>query len=472
MQIKNLKLSIKSYFDMAQLLQVYRGTHEDNRLFGLKEESLQKKPIKLLLKWLDTNLYKVTAPLESKKYMEYLNSLNSILGLLAFLFGFFVGVGLLSYSGKAPVNIVYYLIIAVAIPLFSMFITILSLISRGKLANFLRMLFPLHWLEKLVDYILSHKKVDSSFKMPFSAEFSKLFFIERVQLFSMIFSIGLFISLIFMVVATDIAFGWSTTLQISVEEFHKILSNIGIWWSGIFPSAIPSLELVDISHYFRLGAKVDNSMVANADKLGAWWRFLAMSTLFYAIGLRFVLWLVTKYLLHRQLKKEFLRLEGVSRILKEFERPFVSTKSQTPEKHLEIRESTKERVTSKRVEKNSTLLGWNYTKDEMRLANDATKIMVKDIIEVGGSNTFDEDEEIANSLKGKVIIYVKSWEPPTMDFVDFLEILIDNPKIDRIEIYPLGTVGKFYKSNSKDIAIWERKIDTIQSKKVWIIDNE
>jgi hypothetical protein len=472
MQIKNLKLSIKSYFDMAQLLKVYRGTHEDNRLFGLKEEKLQKKPIKLLLKWLDANLYKVTAPLESKKYIEYLNSLNSILGLLAFLFGFFVGVGLLSYSGKSPVNIVYYLIIAVAIPLFSMFITTLSLVSHGKLANFLRMLFPLHWVEKFISYVLSHKKVKNNFKMPFSFEFSKLFFIERVQLFSMIFSIGLFISLILMVVATDIAFGWSTTLQISVEEFHRVLSNIGIWWADIFPSAIPSLELVDISHYFRLGAKVDNSMIANADKLGAWWRFLAMSTLFYAIGLRFVFWLITKYLLQRQLKKEFLRLGGVSRILKEFERPFVSTKSQTPEKHLEIKESTKERVTSKKIEKNSTLLGWNYTKDEMRLANDATKIMVKEIIEVGGNNTFEEDEEIANSLRGKVIIYVKSWEPPTMDFIDFLEMVVENSKVDRVEIYPLGTVGKFYKSNSKDIAIWERKIDTIQSKKVWIIDNE
>ncbi len=104
-----------------------------------------------------------------------------------------------------------------------------------------------------------------------------------------------------------------------------------------------------MSHYFRLGEKLDSSMIHNADKLGAWWKFLAMSTLFYAIGLRFLFWSFTKYLLDRELEKEFLALGGVSKILNEFNRPFISTKAPKPERHLEIKESTKERITTKRV---------------------------------------------------------------------------------------------------------------------------
>ncbi|NOZ90139.1 MAG: DUF2868 domain-containing protein [Epsilonproteobacteria bacterium] len=471
MQTKNLNLSIKSYFDMSQLLQKYRGSHKENRELALQEERLQKAPVKLLLKWLDKNLYRVTTELNSKKYLEYLSSFNSALGLFSFVFGFLVGVGLLSYSGESPVNIVYYLLIVVFMPLFSMFVSLLSIIFPGKVGNFFTMLFPLHWIEKLVKAIAFRNKMDE-FEIPFSSKFTKIFFIERVQLFSLIFSIGILISLVVMVVATDIAFGWSTTLQISVDAFHKFINYIGIWWAKIFPSAIPSLELIDMSHYFRLGAKVDNSMVENADKLGAWWKFLAMSTLFYSIILRFLFWLFTKELLHKQLEKEFLSLDGVSKILKEFNRPFVSTVAPKPERHLDIKKSTKERITPKKKEEYSTLLGWNYSIDEIKLINDATGVVVENMLEVGGSNSFTQDSGIANSLKGKVILYVKSWEPPTMDFIDFLEMVIDNSAVTKIEIYPLGTVGKYYKSNPKDIAVWERKIDTLKSDKVWIIDNE
>ena len=471
MQNKNLNLSIKSYLDMSQLLQIYRGSHEENRSFALGEKNLQKTPIKLLLKWLNINSYKITTELNSKKYLEYISSFSSVLGLFAFIMGFVVGVGLLSYSGEAPVNIIYYLLIAVVLPILSIIVAILSMVTHGRLANFFTLLFPLHWVEKLFSHFSLGKKL-SDFKTSFSFELSKWLFIERLQLFSLIFSIGLFISLIVMVVATDIAFGWSSTLQISSESFHTILSYIGVFWAKIVPSAIPSLELVDISHYFRLGERLDSSMVHNADKLGAWWKFLAMSTLVYAIGLRFIFWIFTKSLLDNKITKEFLRLEGVNKILREFERPFVSTQSAQPEKHLKIVESIKEKTVTKHQDKYSALLGWNYSFDEMQLANDAKDITSKEIFIVGGSNSFNQDKDIAKNLKGKVAMYVKSWEPPTWDFIDLLEMLVDNRKIDRVEVYPLGTAGKYYKNSPRDIFIWERKIEKLQSNKVWVIDNE
>ncbi|HHH51757.1 MAG TPA: DUF2868 domain-containing protein, partial [Campylobacterales bacterium] len=349
----------------------------------------------------------------------------------------------------------------------------LSMITHGKMSNFFTLLFPLHWIEKLLNYISFRKKL-SNFKIPFSLELSKWLFIERLQLFSLIFSIGLFISLIVMVVATDIAFGWSSTLQISSESFHTALSYIAIAWAKIVPSAIPSLELVDISHYFRLGEKLDNSMIHNADKLGAWWKFLAMSTLFYAIGLRFGFWLFTKKLLHNQIEKEFLAVDGVKKILREFNKPFISTQAPQPEKHLNIVESIKEKIIHKEKEKDkyTALLGWNYSSDDMKLANDTTAITAKDIFVVGGTNSFTQDKDIAKRLSGKVALYIKSWEPPIMDFVDFLEMLIDNRDIEKVEIYPLGTVGKYYKNSPRDIFIWKRKIDTLQSDKIGVINNE
>ncbi len=472
MHIKNSIVSIKSYLDLSQLLIEYRGSHEDNRSFALKHRKLEKAPTKLLLKWLDKNYFRIDGELNSKRYLDYLLSISSVLGLIFFILGFIVGLGLLSYDGKLPVNVIYYLFIAMFIPLFSMTLSTISIFSSDRIANLISLLFPLHWIEKILNYLPFRKKL-KGFKVNLSFKLSKLLFIERLQLFSLIFSIGLLLSLLIMVIATDIAFGWSTTLQVAPEAFHKLIKYIGLFWDKIIPSAIPSLDLVEMSHYFRLGEKLDISMVHNADKLGAWWKFLAMTTLIYAIAFRFIFWLFTKEHLKKQLEESILSLKGVDKILREFNTPYVSTQAPQKEKHLEIVEAKKEVVIKKREAKYKTILGWNFSKDEILLANDAKKIDRADNIwAVGGSNSFNKDLEIVKNSSGVVLLYVKSWEPPTMDFIDILEILIENSRVKRVEIYPLGTIGRYYKNEEEHIDIWRRKIESIDSQKVWIINHD
>jgi len=470
MQTKNSNLSIKTYLDFSQLLELYRGDHEENRSFALKRAELLNNPIKLLLDWLNSNRFRLTEELKSKSYLSYLSRLSSILGLLFFIVGFFVGLGLLSYNGEAPVNIIYYLLIVMVVPIFSMILSLISMLTHGRVTNLLKQLFPLHWIEKLFMALPFIKRVDF-LDRPLSLELSKWLFIERIQFFSLLFSFGLLLSLLLMIIVKDIAFGWSTTLQISPELFQSILSSFGMLWEGIIPSAIPSLELVEMSQYFRLGGRIDYQMIHNADKLGAWWQFLAMTTLVYAISFRSLFWLISKYGLKRQLKKEFLSLEGVDKILKEFNTSFISTKAPKEERHLEIVEESKAQVSENSYKSYNTIFGWNFLKDEILLANDAKGIKGLSISAVGGNSSFSEDELKAEEARESVLIFVKSWEPPTMDFVDFLEMLIDNRKIDEIWIYPLGTVGRYYDNDAKDIAVWRRKIQGLKSEKVWVIDD-
>jgi hypothetical protein len=471
MQPENRKLSIKTYLDFAQLLTEYRGSHKENRAFALNHKQLLNSPVKILLEWLWRHAFKIRGELNSKRYMDYLASFNSIVGIISFIVGFFVGLGLLSYNGQAPVNIIYYLLIAMILPMFSMSISLFTMFTHGGVANFFAMLFPLHWIERIVSHLPFQNKL-GSFRPPFSFEFSKWLFMERLHLFSMLFSIGLLLSLILMVIATDIAFGWSTTLQISPESFHSFLATIGIFWKDIFPSAIPSIDLVEMSHYFRLGDKLDISMVHNADKLGAWWKFLAMTTVVYAIGLRFLFWLFSKNMLQKQLRREFLSLDGVGKILREFKTPFVSTQAPKAEKHLKIEEKKPEKVISVDEKLYESILGWNFSADEIALANDARGIKALTIWAVGGTNTYAQDMQIVKNMSGIIFLYVKSWEPPTMDFIDLLEMLVENKKVKKIQIYPLGTIGKGYKNSEADVEVWIKKIDSINSDKVWIIDNE
>jgi len=466
----NSKLSIKTFLDIYQLLKHYRGDHEKNRSFALKHKELEKSPVELLLKWTDANIQRVEGDLISKKYVEYNSSINALFAIVSLLFGFLVGFGLLSYSGKMPVNIIYYLLIVVAVPLISITLSTIAIFTKSNtISNFITLLFPLHWLEAISNHLPFKKKVET-LELPFSPRFSKLLFINRLQLFSLIFSIGIFLALLIVVVSKDIAFGWTTTLQIDSETFYSILSAIGIWWRDLVPSAIPSVELIDMSHFFRLGERLDSSIVQNADKLGAWWKFLAMATLFYSIILRFLFWVFTNFLLKRELKKELLRLDGAKRVIHEFQTPYISTKSIDDEKHLVIDDNKKESIIKSKKERYSAILGWNFTIDEINLVNDSKGIEGLSLYQLGGGNSFDMDKRIIDSLSGVVLLYVKSWEPPTMDFLDTLELLVENKSITRVEILPVGLAKEFYQNSEEDLDVWRRKVGTIKSEKVWIID--
>ncbi len=500
MQRKNNKVTIQDYLDFKQLLSFYRGTHKENRLFYLKKK---ESSVDKALLWIDEHRFRISEPLNSDTFSLYSSSLNNVLSFVSLLMGLIIGIALLSYSGNEPVNIIYYLFFAILVPILSMIFTLFTLFSRWSISEFFKMLFPYHWLEKIVSKIGTNKKIEF-LDMAFSKSLQKNIFIERLQRFSLIFSIGVLLALLFVVITQDIAFSWSTTLDIKASSFYQFLELIATPWRVILASFMPSMELVELSQHYRLGVKLETNMVENAHILGTWWRYLAINTFFYAIVLRFFLWLFTLYSLRKRVKKEFFDLYELNRLVREFNTPFIETKSPKEEKHLEIKEEHKQQVKVKNMpppmpplpkieEDNSlddesieeeiaiiednilekeqhTIIAWNFSSDEVLLVNDSIDILPSSISLVGGRNSFEEDEEIANNSEDKILLYVKSWEPPTMDFVDFLEELISNDRVYEIELFPIGLSENSYRSTDKEFSIWNRKIEGLKSKKVWVID--
>ena len=441
MQKKSTNITLKSYLDLHQLLNIYKGSHEKNRTFALSQEKKhgKQKKIPLLNTWQDENRFKIVDELDSSKYLHYLKIFTSLVGFLLLVFGFITGFALLSYSGAQPVNVIYLLLVMVGLPLLSMSLSLLSMFTGDMGSKFFNHFSPMYYLEKVLNFFPFAKQIQFE-DLPFSAKLSKWIFLQRLQLFSFLFSLGLFFALLLMVVAKDIAFGWSTTLQVSADSFQFLLSFLSYPWQTFFPSAVPSLELVELSHYFRLGEKLDSNMIQNADKLGAWWKFLAMATVTYALVLRAMFWFLTHWGFNRQLKREFLALDEAQTLLREFETPYVSTQSHKVEEHLDTSITT---VTASEETLNVSyerILGWNYSENTLLLVEDHNGVKAKKVNVVGGRNSFKEDQEILDVLEKDVLLYVKAWEPPTMDFMDFLEDLLANKKVKKVDVCPLGTV--------------------------------
>lgn len=466
MQKNNGQLTFKSYLDLAQLLKQYKAKHEDNRVFALTQKA---KGLRLLSLWQEKNLYRVVDELDSSKYLHYLTLFTSLFGFALLLLGFFTGFALLSYSGAEPVNFIYLLLVMVGLPLFSMFLSLLSLFTGNIGANFFSHFSPLYYLEKAINFLPFAKKIDFS-ALPFSATLSKWIFLQRLQLFSFLFALGLFAALVLTIISKDIAFAWSSTLSIDPVAFQSVLAFLATPWQSFFPSAVPSLELIEISHYFRLGDKLDATMVQNADKLGAWWKFLAMATLTYALLLRLVFWFIMKMGFNKQLKKEVYALHGVKKLLKEFSTPFVSTQSVKHEQHLEVKEEATLLASDTLSDDYAALLAWNYAEKTLLLLQDNNKITATTTNVVGGRNSFAEDKAIVDALEGKVLIYVKAWEPPTMDFMDFLADILTKKEVEEVEVCPLGTVTENYSSKKSDIDVWLKKLEKLDCEKLEVID--
>ena len=85
---------------------------------------------------------------------------------------------------------------------------------------------------------------------------------------------------------------------------------------------------------------------------------------------------------------------------------------------------------------------------------------------MGGTNSFEEDSEIVSKSQGEVLFFVKSWEPPTMDFVDYLEEL--SQKVDKVVLLPVGTSQEAYHTSTHALKVWANKLVLIADKKVWL----
>jgi hypothetical protein len=290
--------------------------------------------------------------------------------------------------------------------------------------------------------------------------------IRRSQIIVFFFSLGLLLSLLGVVVTKDIAFAWSTTLHISPEVFHGFLHTIAFPWREIVPSAVPSLELIEQSQYFRLGDKLDDEMIAHASELGEWWKFLALSTLFYAILLRFMMLILASFGYSSAVKQALLTLNGTTKLLREINEPIISTHATKREKAFTSGDESYSQIVNTLDASYDGIQGWAIPQSELFVLGDSMNIISPKHFEVGGTNSFEEDSEVIFKSHGEVLLFVKGWEPPTMDFVDYLTELIS--KVDKVVVVPIGTAENHYEATPKEIDVWANKLSLLGDMKVWL----
>ncbi len=456
-------MNLTDYLDIYQLASGRIAAHEENRAFGLEHERLSN--IEKLLEWKRKHIVSLRSDRLSSTIGRYLHHIDIFSGVAALVFGFATGAALLSYSGSEPVNVIYFLAIAVALPILTMMLALIALMRIDTPVNTLVHLSPAYWIERLLR-LLGEKDEKYSSIAKLDPRITNYLVLKRSQILGLIFSIGVLLALLILVATGDIAFGWSTTLHILPESFHAFLDKLALPWRSLIPSAVPSSELVEQSQYFRLGGRISGDMIQNASQLGEWWKFLAMATLVYAVGLRLIVWLVVSLGFGRMLERSLLAEPHIAMLLWEMDTPVITGRSENKEEVFEGDAEPYGRAVSTLDDRYDASIGWSLTKESIAALNDALKVKASNGYAAGGANTIEADNDIISRSNGSVVLYVKAYEPPMMDFIDFLSKL--SRVAAKITVAPIGTPAERYKADLKDIEIWGRKLAEVNETKVWM----
>lgn len=450
-RIKNL--NIEDFIDITELIENKTMSKTQNREFGIKYHNILK-PSKLISLWIEENRFRLPLPIKSEVMLDNLKLVSVILLTVFFCIGFFTGLGLLSYSGKEPVNIIYFLFFVIIVPIVSILISLFALFTVKYKDNILMDILPTFWLQKIIQWY------QNSINIKIKPSFLNLIFLQRAQYLSLSFAIGLGLSLILMITTTDIAFAWSTTLNITPKEFYDMVLILSYPWNNFISTSI-SLELVTESHYFRLGGGLHKDMILNASILGEWWKLLAFSTLFYSIFLRIITIIIINRVLLIRISKEILLIDGIDSILKEIKNPMITTRSQDNE--VKFFQSDKTVNIKQKNSSYSFILGWAMNTNEIQYINKRLSISSKNLFEVAGNNSIEDDERIISLTDKDILLYLKSWEPPTMDLVDFLDDLIKH--IDGVvDIYLVGLDSNNLKFLPNELDMYSRWLASLDNK--------
>lgn len=364
----------------------------------------------------------------------------AVAGLAA---GWGLGRAVLSYSGDTPINIfnavgllvipqilllLLWLLAALPwrLPLFGSLQSALRYLHPGRLARLVAGWFPQQRREGLeVLWDSEHAVV-----MAPAARWLLSFW---SQLFSVCFNVGVLAAVFYLISFSDLAFAWSTTLKLDNATFHRWLSLLSWPWQSLLPDAVPGRELVEVSRYYRLDSGSlgggEAASPALAVQLGGWWPFLVAAIVCYGLVPRMLTLLLSWQRLRHHLGRALPRLPGAPELLARMNSPLVTTAASQPEHALAPPPAVDYDpwLASANSSAPCAIVGWSDTlahREAFAPRLQALGIEARSWHSAGGARSLQQDRDtvaaLCRSAAEGVAVIASAWEPPLLEFVDFV----------------------------------------------------
>jgi hypothetical protein len=269
------------------------------------------------------------------------------------------------------------------------------------------------------------------------------------QLFAVAFQLTAVAASLVLVVFTDLAFGWSTTLTtgdaaLDAQRVHRVTSRMAVPWSWAVEDAQPSLALIEESRYYRVASEPVSR--AQAARLGGWWKFVILTMAVYGLGPRLLTLALARSRLRAAARAVVIMAPGVSALLRRIHRATIETRATESEADYDsaMRAERPEHALPRASGNIRAVVNWSEVPVNATVL--AAEFPHARVFGAGGATSVQEDIALAKRLGqlpggggGDVLVLVKAWEPPLMEFLDFLKTLRSALGGETmIVVYPVG----------------------------------
>jgi len=288
------------------------------------------------------------------------------------------------FSGDAQgrVNLLLLLFWYGLLPLVLSAITLSSLFTRRHA-----------WLQHLLDIKIWPSSWFGPWRERLSLAGGELWAAVTVQSLALGFSLGSLGVYFLLLLLTDINFVWRSTL-LDAETLYGLLKWIAApWW--FWDSAQPSLELLQLTQDSRLAEQAGSS-----SDYYRWWQFVLALQCFYVLLPRGLILLATYFRLRRKKLTGYTSSNGGD------------TESIAAENLAPL---------LVKPEKSVALCNWNALPDAIV---EQVKGVYADFIQetfVAGASADPAQQAAAERWQGRLLVLVKSWEPPLAELGDFMQ---------------------------------------------------
>jgi len=401
---------------------------------------------------------------------------GTVLAGAGFALGLSAGGVAFAYDGSHPVNLFTLLGVLVGLPLLLLLASLLLVPGRLPGLSGVRAVLagtsPGRWLgawldESLgVDFFTARyggRRTVSAFSRWQLLAFSQLF---ACSFFAAILALGFVL-----VTFTDLAFGWTTTLDTDAALVHDVFAALALPWRGWLPAAVPDVALVEMSRFFRLE---EGTMAASRiARLGGWWPFVLATIGFYGLLPRALMLIVSRWRLAAATRALALHDPEVTALLDRLVSPRISLEGD-PQEDAEAQLQPVAAPQSRWLASDVVAIVWNEALSEAAVDAWTERALggrVRAKLALGvylPRHAFDATLATLETGTERVLVFTRGWEPPLLEFADFLQRLRRTAgEKCAITVVPVDVTGRRIDAAQRDV--WAATLAQLDDSRLYVM---
>ncbi len=385
------------------------------------------------------------------------------------------------YEGRYPVNLFALLGVLVGLPLVLLLFTLILIPGRipglGALQSVIAGMNLGRWAGAWLDRFLGAELFAPGF---LGSGGVTAFSRWQLLVFSQWLALGYFAGAIAVallrVTFSDLAFGWSTTLNMNPAAVHGWVSALSTPWAAWLPQAAPDAQLVAASRYFRL--EHGGMPLTQVEQLGSWWPFVLMTMLVYGALPRLVLMVLGVWRLRRATVALVLDDPEVTALRDRLDAPMVDPGGDAGEEDLAPERQGLPPPAEPVTADGLVLAVWNQalsTDHAQRWLADNLAVQTRAVVALGILQSEDDRrrllESALDSLGGtvkRVVLITKGWEPPLLEFMDFLAVLREELGVEcSVTVVPVDVAGRQVRADDRNV--WARALGRLKDPRLYVL---